>query len=164
MVYFFIPTVLYFFIDIHKTPSTGATMTALIVPLTMFCLAQAAFHYRVDPVVLEAIRVVENGETGKIRRNTNGTSDLGPFQVNSSWIGPLRKKGVRVSFARLRDNGCLNAYVAAYILSEEVRRAPGESLRTAIGRYHSRRPKEARRLPPGSSGKSPGSSDAAILF
>ena len=120
-------------------------MTALIVPLTMACLLQAARHYQVDPVVLEAIRVVENGETGRARRNANGTSDLGPFQVNSSWIGPLRKKGVRVSFDRLRDNGCLNAFVAAYILSEEVRRAPGGSLRTAIGRYHSRRRGEARK-------------------
>ena len=120
-------------------------MTALIVPLTMACLFQAARHYRVDPVVLEAIRVVENGETGRARRNANGTSDLGPFQVNSFWIGKLRKKGVRVSFARLRDNGCLNAFVAAFILSEEVRRAPGGSLRIAIGRYHSRRRSEARK-------------------
>ena len=117
----------------------------LLVPLTMACLLSAARHYRVDPVVLEAIRVVENGETGKIRRNANGTSDLGPFQINSSWIGPLRKKGVRVSYVRLRDNGCLNAFVAAYILSEEVRRAPGGSLRTAIGRYHSHREGEARK-------------------
>ena len=120
-------------------------MTAMIVPLTMACLFQAARHYRVDPVVLEAIRVVENGEIGRARRNANGTSDLGPFQVNSSWIGPLRKKGGRVSFVRLRDNGCLNAFVAAFILSQEVGRAPGGSLRIAIGRYHSRRRSEARK-------------------
>ena len=120
-------------------------MTGLLVPLTMACLMQAARHYAVPPVVLEAIRVVENGETGKIRRNANGSSDLGPFQVNSIWIRTLRRKGVRVSFSRLRDNGCLNAFVAAYILSQEERHAPEHSLRIAIGRYHSHRPGEARK-------------------
>ena len=117
----------------------------LLVPLTMACLIQAAHHYAVPPVVLEAIRVVENGETGKIRKNANGSSDLGPFQVNSIWIRTLRQKGVRVSFSRLRDNGCLNAFVAAYILSQEERHAPEHSLRIAIGRYHSHRPGEARK-------------------
>ena len=120
-------------------------MTGLLVPLTMACLMQAAHHYAIPPVALEAIRVVENGETGKIRRNANGSSDLGPFQVNSIWIRTLRQKGVRVSFSRLRDNGCLNAFVAAYILSREKRHAPGHSLRIAIGRYHSHRAGEARK-------------------
>lgn len=120
-------------------------MTGLLVPLTMACLLSAARHYAVPPVVLEAIRVVENGETGASRRNANGTRDLGAFQINSSWIRPLRQKGVRVSFSRLRDNGCVNVFVAAYILSREERRAPRHSLRIAIGHYHSHRPVEARK-------------------
>ena len=120
-------------------------MTGLLVPLTMACLLSAARHYMVPPVVLEASRVVENGETGKSQRNASGTSDLGPFQVNSVWIRPLRQKGVRLTFSRLRDNGCVNVFVAAYILSQEERRAPRHSLRIAIGHYHSHRPSEARK-------------------
>lgn len=118
---------------------------SLLVPLTLACLMQAARRYHVAPVVLEAIRVVENGETGQARRNANGSFDLGPFQVNSRWIRPLRRRGVRVSFARLRDNGCVNVFVAAWILRSEERRAPGRSLRIAIGRYHSPRKESARR-------------------
>lgn len=117
----------------------------LLVPLTMSCLIQAASFYGIDWHVLESIRIVEAGHVGEARQNRNGTYDLGPFQINTSWILRISREGHRTDSASIRNNGCANVWFAAYILKREIVAAPHRSVWTAIGSYHSHRPREADR-------------------
>ena len=116
-----------------------------LIPLTFSCLLQAASYYGIDHHVLEAIRIAEAGRVGVAVRNTNGSYDLGPFQINTFWIREFRHEGHPVDPVELRDNGCSNAFFAAYILKREIVNTPGHSVYRAVGYYHSHVTAEARR-------------------
>ena len=111
----------------------------LLAPLTAACLAAAAHSYQLPPVYLSAILKQEGGRVGQAVLNTNGTYDLGPFQINSSW-GPAIGQYWHVSALRgllfVRDNGCANATIAAAILKYYLRETKGDYPK-AIGFYHS---------------------------
>jgi Transglycosylase SLT domain len=114
----------------------------LLVPLTAACIAMAARAYQLPSTYLYAILAVERGRVGQAVGNTDGTSDLGPFQVNTRW-GPALGRYWRVSTAealvRVRDNGCANAIAATAILKRAVNEAHGD-LPTALEFYHSHSP------------------------
>ncbi len=116
----------------------------MIVPLTLACLLQASNYYHLDPNILESVRIAEAGHVGKATRNSDGSYDLGPFQINTSWVGRFRKMHHPIDPIKIRDNGCVNAYYAAYILKREIAEAHGNVL-VGVGHYHSRDPFEARR-------------------
>jgi len=111
-----------------------------LIPLTMTCLMQASTYYHLDYRVMESIRKVEAGQVGKISINRNGTYDVGPFQINSFWIRQIRKDGYPLDPVKLRDNGCVNAWFAGYIMKRLVVKAPGHSVWYAIGAWHSGSP------------------------
>lgn len=120
-----------------------------IRPLTAECLQGAAQRHGVHTDVLLAILMVEGGTVGKNSRgNNNGSYDIGPFQINSIHRGTLKRMGV--SEEALRNNGCLNAEVAAWhirrTLSPEVlsRVHDEDSYLRAIARYHSVTPAKNR--------------------
>jgi len=69
--------------------------------------------------------------------NTNGTWDLGLFQVNTCHLEDLAAQGFSPE-GILRD-GCVNARAAAWLLRREYKRTG--SIWAAIGAYHSRTPK-----------------------
>ncbi|MGE3769685.1 MAG: lytic transglycosylase domain-containing protein [Bdellovibrionales bacterium] len=105
------------------------------------CLMMAAQTYNVPPAVMVGIMNVEGGRIGQEVRNTNGTSDLGPMQINTIWMPELaRYWGVDQGTARawVRDNGCVNMHVAAWILRGRLEKT--KNLYTAIGHYHSGTP------------------------
>lgn len=115
------------------------------------CLSQAAETYKVPPAVLVAIMRVEGGRIGQEVGNTNGSYDLGPMQVNTIHLAELAKLwGVNKDTARtwVRDDGCVNVNVAAWILRDRIN--DSGSLATGIAHYHSRTPvhgqKYARRV------------------
>jgi hypothetical protein len=84
----------------------------------------------------------EGGKVGQAVLNTNGTYDLGPFQINSSW-GPAIGRYWHVSVPRaleyVRDNGCGNALIASAILKKMLIETKGDFPK-AIGYYHSHTP------------------------
>ncbi len=106
------------------------------------CLLLASQTYQVPPAVMIGIMHVEGGRIGQeVGPNVNGTYDLGPMQVNTQWLPQLaRVWGVDSRRARtlVRDDGCLNVRVAAWILHQKI--AETGSLYAGIARYHSATP------------------------
>ena len=100
------------------------------------CLSRAADRFGVDLVALQVIREIEGGRLGTESLNANGTYDLGPMQINTFWLPAIERSGA--SYQLLRDDPCVNAFVAAWIFSQEVRSA-GTTV-GAMARYHSPTP------------------------
>lgn len=117
--------------------------------LTLACLLSAANMQKLPPQALMTILSVEGGRVGQISKNTNGTADLGPMQINDGvWvpvIADLHFQGDRkCAYTMLRDNGCYNVHVGAWILRQAVQDAGGDVMK-GVGWYHSRTPKHTKR-------------------
>ena len=98
---------------------------------------EAADVYSLPLAALVGILATEGGKTGEALSNTNGTWDLGGFQVNTCHVNELQQAGFSPE-AVLRD-GCVNAHAAAWILRKEYDRT--RNIWDAVGAYHSRTPK-----------------------
>lgn len=105
-------------------------------PLTLACIADAAKTRELPLAALIGILAAEGGKTGEALSNTNGTWDMGGFQINTVHIDGLISMGIEPEQV-LRD-GCINAHVAAWILKKEYVRTG--DIWQAIGAYHSRTP------------------------
>lgn len=127
-------------------PASGIAGSAFGIgetkPLTARCLVHVAESYAIHPDVLLAILMVEQGTVGRnSRANTNGTYDIGPFQINSMHRRRLAALGI--SEEELRNDGCLNAAVAAWHLRQvlppekESRISSADEYLSAIANYHS---------------------------
>ena len=102
----------------------------------------AARHYNIHKEVLSAVLAVEGGRTGMKKRNSNGSYDIGPMQINSTWLSELRQRGIS-EYAVTYDY-CTNILVGAWILARELMgsgapRGTAEYWQ-AVGRYNSRTP------------------------
>lgn len=84
----------------------------------MVCLEQAASRYQVPERLLWGIISKEGGQPGTQSRNSNGTYDYGPAQVNSSWLPQLQPYGITAH--ALTWDYCINVGVAAWILSKQA--------------------------------------------
>jgi hypothetical protein len=106
------------------------------------CLLLASQTYHVPPAVMIGIMHVEGGRVGQeVGPNFNGTYDLGPMQVNSRWLPELARAwqiDVRKAKIVLRDDGCMNVKVAAWILHKKISEAG--TLYGGIAHYHSATP------------------------
>jgi soluble lytic murein transglycosylase-like protein len=106
------------------------------------CMALVTSFYHLPPKALPAIHRIEDGHTGSIAHNRNGTEDLGVMQVNTAWLPELaRRTGVpqhRLRIALIRQD-CFNVAVAGAILRIYLNEAGGDAV-TAIGYYHSHTP------------------------
>lgn len=100
------------------------------------CIDDAASFHHVNVSLMRAIAQVESGtQTHAVNANSNGTVDIGLMQINSSWLPRLAREGI--SEQSLFDP-CTNAYVGAWILSENIRQyGPTWS---AIGAYNASSP------------------------
>ncbi len=112
------------------------------VPLTAECLNASAAAYKIHPDILLAILLVEGGTVGRnSKANTNGSYDIGLFQINTIHRSTL--KAMDISEQELRNNGCLNAAVAAWQLRRVLPPAFEKTIQSqdeylsAIARYHS---------------------------
>lgn len=114
-------------------------MSALITTRMIgACVFLAANTYHVPPAALMGIYQIEGGRLGQEVSNNNGSFDMGPMQINSSWLPMLsRKWGVSVETARrlVRDDACTNVGVAAWIVKQDLERTG--NIATAIADYHS---------------------------
>ncbi len=106
------------------------------------CLLLAAQTYQVPPAVMIGIMHVEGGRVGQaVGPNINGTYDLGPMQVNTRWMPELARAwsvDQKTALRLVRDDGCVNVRVAAWILSKKIKEAG--SLYGGIAYYHSATP------------------------
>ena len=103
------------------------------------CLLMASNTYQVPAAVMIGIMHVEGGHVGQeAGPNVNGTYDLGPMQVNSRWLPQLAQiwhVNEHTALLWVRDNGCVNVHVAAWILKQKI--AETGSLYGGIAGYHS---------------------------
>jgi len=116
-------------------------MMALTAQAFAACILMASNTYQVPPAVVIGIMQVEGGHIGQTSTNLNGSYDLGPMQVNSLWLPQLsRIWHVNVSTAKswVRDDGCVNVHVAAWILKQKMNETG--SLYGGIAHYHSATP------------------------
>jgi hypothetical protein len=122
--------------------ASGAYWLCLTAQAQPSCLQLAAAHYTLPLDLLSAILRVEGGRPGLAVRNTNGSFDLGPMQINTVWLITLQPRGI--TLAMLRDDYCVNVAVGSWILARELQRLPAHPSRgqlwQATANYHSRTP------------------------
>lgn len=105
------------------------------------CIQHASRQYRLPEVLFRAILLTEGGRTGAITRNKNGSYDMGPAQINSSWLPRLSVMGIARD--RVLNDGCLNIHIGAWILATalggQTPDNPAEFWRR-VGNYNSATP------------------------
>lgn len=111
------------------------------------CLVLASNTYQVPPAVMIGIMQVEGGYVGQqVGPNGNGTYDLGPMQVNTRWVPELARiwnVSKDTAHSWVRDDGCVNLHVAAWILKQKITETG--SLYSGIAHYHSATPSRGTR-------------------
>lgn len=121
---------------IYAAPST---------PPTFECLYQEADRQKIPPELLLAVMRTEGGRMGEFSKNNNGTYDIGPMQINTTWLDRLARQAgstPQVVASKLAYHGCWNMAVGAWILRSAIDEAPGDVWR-GVGYYNSHTPKYA---------------------
>lgn len=130
-------TFLIFFIGFSSIAEARTSVVVPVTrPLTMDCIVSASKEYQVPLAALLGILSVEGGCVGEALSNTNGTWDMGAFQINTIHTNALILKGI--SPMEVLSDGFVNAHVAACLLRQEYERT--NDIWLAIGSYHSRTP------------------------
>jgi hypothetical protein len=106
------------------------------------CLKAAAELHHVPAGVLVLLINVEAGRLGAVSPNTNGTVDIGPMQVNDTWVAKIAGHwgaSREAAYRALRDNFCANVEGGAWILKQALDEAHGD-LWEGVALYHSHAP------------------------
>ena len=106
------------------------------------CLKAAAELHHVPVGVLVLLLSVEAGKMGEVSQNTNGTVDIGPMQVNDTWVPKIAghwRASPDATYRALRDNFCANVEGGAWILRQALDEAHSD-LWTGVALYHSHDP------------------------
>jgi soluble lytic murein transglycosylase-like protein len=84
------------------------------------CVMQAARRYQVDERLIRAIIQVESsGNPSALNRNADGSEDIGPMQINSSWLPALDRYGIQ---RRHLNDPCTNVHIGAWVLAGNIAR------------------------------------------
>jgi len=114
----------------------GAVVALMVGFPAHACWEEIGSRYNINPYLLAAIAKTEsNFKANAIRRNKNGTRDIGVMQINTIWLPALAKYGI--SEEHLFDP-CVNIAVGAWILRQ--RQAAYGNTWEAVGTYHSKTP------------------------
>ncbi len=108
------------------------------------CVPAVAGHFEVPPVVLDLVLTLEGGRVGSATRNTNGSLDLGPAQINTQHLATLQRLGINRE--TVRSDPCMNVAVAAWHLRRDydalpARMATSDRWASALLSYHSPTPR-----------------------
>ncbi len=109
-----------------------------LIPITRECIHAAARYKNLPVAALYGILITEGGTVGQYSTNKNQTRDNGPMQINSVWAEALGE--MDITEVQLRNNGCLNVLVSAWILRKHLDRTG--NIWEAIGDYHSKDPEK----------------------
>lgn len=104
-----------------STPTPPAADLAGAGGVSAVCVTAAAKAYNLPVVLLQGILATEGGTVGQIHWNANGSYDMGPAQVNSTWLPKLAAQGV--TRTEVINDGCLNVRIGAWILSQAMQGA-----------------------------------------
>lgn len=100
------------------------------------CFDSAATYHGVNSLVLRAIAWHESRmQAQALRRNSNGSFDIGLTQINSVHMPALALYGIEPGHLL---NGCVSAFVGAWHLRQKMQRH-GNTW-AAVGAYHSETP------------------------
>jgi Transglycosylase SLT domain len=105
-------------------------------------LKAAADLHHVPAGLLVLLINVEAGRLGAVSQNSNGTVDIGPMQVNDTWVPKIARHwraSTVDSYQALRDSFCANVEGGAWILRQALDEARG-SLWEGVALYHSHAP------------------------
>ncbi len=102
------------------------------------CIGKAAEAYQINPILLRAIREQEQGEIGMKNLNSDGSYDLGPFQVNTVHAGTLYRQ-FGITEHQLQYDPCTNAAAAAWHLRLKINENKG-NIWKGVAWYHSKTP------------------------
>lgn len=97
------------------------------------CINHSAVEFHVPASLIVSILSIERGATGTISRNKNGTYDMGPMQINSSWLPTLKKHGYSAN--DIIYDACKNVHVGTWILASNISKS--NKVWNGIGNYHS---------------------------
>ena len=106
------------------------------------CLKAAAEVHHVPAGVLVLLISVEGGRLGAVSQNANDTVDIGPMQVNDTWLSKIAAHwdtSPEAAYRALRDNFCANVEGGAWILRQALDEAGGD-LWEGVALYHSHTP------------------------
>lgn len=108
------------------------------------CIQRAAAHYGAHPDIVRAVLRTEGGKAGQIRRNKDGSFDMGPMQVNSVHLPELAKYSI--TQAMLTNDECLNIHIGTFYLQRHIITTPESWTPSgywkAVGKYHSATPEK----------------------
>lgn len=107
--------------------------TLFINDVPIECINQAAIAYHIPAIVLISVLKVEGGRSGTAKKNTNGTYDYGPMQINTIWLKTVEPYGY--SKESIQYDPCTNMWVGAWILSKKILESP--EIWRGIANYHS---------------------------
>jgi hypothetical protein len=103
------------------------------------CIKAAANLYDLPAGILLVLLDVENGRLGEVSENKNHTADIGPMQVNDTWVPRLAihwRASRESAFRALRDEICANIEGGAWILRQALDEAKGDFWE-GVALYHS---------------------------
>jgi hypothetical protein len=103
------------------------------------CIMAAASSYQLPPAVLVILLNVENGRLGHVSGNKNRTVDIGPMQVNDTWVPKIAahwRASTEATFLALRDEFCANIDAGAWILRQALDESRG-NFWEGVALYHS---------------------------
>jgi len=125
----------------HSAPVDPVPLPSPVIESFGDCIRHASRQYRLPETLFRAILMTEGGRTGAITRNRNGSYDMGPAQINSSWLPRLSAMGI--ARERVLNDGCLNIHIGAWILATalggQTPDNPAEFWRR-VGNYNSATP------------------------
>jgi hypothetical protein len=136
--------------QVRRALTCAATVAALLGPFGLDvakadeamienCLKAAEDLHHVPAGLLVLLINVEDGRLGAVSQNSNGTVDIGPMQVNDSWVPKIARHwraSTEASYQALRDSFCANVEGGAWILRQALDEARG-SLWEGVALYHS---------------------------
>jgi soluble lytic murein transglycosylase-like protein len=126
----------------YVTPPPGIIQRSNIRPVTPQCILVEANRQKLEVHKLLSVMKVENGRVGQFTRNSNGTYDVGPMQINTVNLPDIAKKlGTTKEnvLKYLAYDGCFNVSIGAWILRSRTDEVNGDFW-MGIGRYHSKSP------------------------
>ncbi|CAM4405361.1 MAG: hypothetical protein LEGION0398_MBIBDBAK_01226 [Legionellaceae bacterium] len=105
----------------------------LINDVPIECINQASIAYHIPAHILISVLKVEGGRVGLAKKNSNGTYDYGPMQINSIWLPVLSIHGYTKE--KLLYDPCANMWVGTWILSQKM--TESTNLWRGVANYHS---------------------------
>jgi soluble lytic murein transglycosylase-like protein len=121
---------------VARTPATYAAYAAVLPEVA--CFFVEARKQSLPPELLLAVMRTEGGKRGQFVRNRNGSYDIGPMQINTTWLAELARvtgRPVAVVQETLARDVCFNIAAGAWILRLNLNAAGYDW--TAVGRYNS---------------------------